>query len=145
MIDAKNENGKFSIPITLIGKNNNEITKDFYLDTGFDGCLKIDKKLFDELKLEKKGEKDVSFANSSNEKADMSRVKFKVDQAEGESEVLAVGWGGRNLLGTRFLQGANIILVIDNSHGIHLTTDRKLAYEIGKTIYMYHQNGGHIV
>lgn len=143
MIDAKNENGKFSIPITLIGKNGNKVTKDFYLDTGFDGYLKIDKKLFDELGLIKNGEKDVSFANASNEKADISRVNFKVDQAEGQTEILTVGWGGRNLLGTRFLQGANIILVIDNSHGMHLTTDRKLAYEIGKTIYTYHQNSGH--
>lgn len=138
MINARMEDGKFSIPILLIGENGNGIMKDFYIDTGFDGYLKIDKYFFDELGLTRIGEKDVSFANGSGEKADISRVKFKIDQAEGETEIFAVGWGGRNLLGTRFLETANIILVIDNTHGIYLTTDRKLAYEIGKTIYTYH-------
>ena len=145
MSEAKNENGKFSISITLIGKGGNEITKDFYLDTGFDGYLKIDKKIFDELELEKSGEKDVNFANNSEEKADISKVKFKLDQAQGETEVLAVGWGGRNLLGTRFFQGIDAILVIDNAHGMHLATDRKLAFEIGKTIFTYYKKGGNSV
>ena len=137
MIDAKNENGKFSIAITLNNKNKS-IIADFYLDTGFDGYLKIDKRLFDELKLQAIKQEKISLASETVENADIAKVKFKVDEAEGEVEIMAVGWGGRNLLGTNFLRVANIILVIDNSHGMFLTNDRNLAYEVGKTIYMYH-------
>ena len=137
MINAKNENGKFSIPITLIGENDITITKDFYLDTGFEGYLKIDKKLFDELDLKKNGEKNISFANSSEEQADISTSKFRVDELKGETEILAVGWGGRNLIGTRFLKAANLLIVIDNSNGIVITTDRKFASAIGKTAHCF--------
>lgn len=137
MIDAKNENGKFSITITLINKNKS-IATDFYLDTGFDGYLKIDKHLFDELEFQVIKQKKISLASGAVENADIAKVKFKVDKAEGETEIIAVGWGGRNLVGTNFLRIANIILVIDNFHGMFLTNDRNLAYEVGKTIYMYH-------
>jgi len=137
MINAKNENGKFSIAITLVNKNKS-ITADFYLDTGFDGYLKIDKHLFDELELQSTKKKKISLASGAVDNADVSKVKFKVDEAEGEAEIIAVGWGGRNLLGTNFLRIADIILVIDNSHGMYLTNNRNLAYEVGKTIFMWH-------
>lgn len=136
MINAKIKNGKLSIPIKLIGEK--EMTSNFYLDTGFNGYLKIDKKLFDELGLHCVTKKNVQLANTITDSADISRVKYKIDNAEGESEVMAVGWGGPNLIGTKFLDDAKIILIIDGLNGIHLTTDRKLAYEVGKTIYLYH-------
>ena len=112
MISAKNENGKYSISITLIGKNKKEIIQDFYIDTGFSGHLKIDKKLFDDLELEVIDKKSISLASGSSDTADISEVEFKIDQAKGKTEVFAVGYGGRNLLGARFLQAANIIFII---------------------------------
>lgn len=139
MIDAKNKDGKISIPIKLIGRT--IIVSDFFIDTGFDGYLKIDKKLFDDLELEKTAEdREISFANNSNELANIARVKFEVDEAKGESEVLAVGWGGRNLVGQKFLKAAGIILIFDPMFdGMYLSNNRNIAYEIGKTIATFHK------
>ena len=139
MIDAKIQDGKFSLSIKLIGKE--EVTADFYIDTGFNGYFKIDKKLFDDLGLEAIQKKDISLADGSIGTADMARVRFEVDQTNGEAEVMAVGWGGRNLIGTKFLGDTKMILVIDGVDGIHLSSDRNLAYEIGKAIYLYHTSG----
>ena len=136
MLKIKTNNEKFCIPIKLIGKQ--EITADFYIDTGFNGYLKIDKKTFDDLGLECIKKETYNFGNAQSEQADISRVKLQTDNMEGECEVIAVGWGGRNLIGTKFLGGANIILVIDGLHGVYLTNNRAVAYEIGKTIYTHH-------
>jgi predicted aspartyl protease len=139
MIDAKIQDGKFSLSIKLFGKK--EVVADFYIDTGFNGYFKIDKKLFDDLGLEATQKKSISLADGGIETADMARVRFEVDQASGETEVMAVGWGGKNLIGTKFFGDTKMILVIDGVDGIHLSSDRKLAFEIGKTIYQYHTSG----
>jgi len=133
MINAKIENGQFSVSIKLIGAK--EVIAEFYFDTGFNGYLKIDKKLFDELDLKIIRKENVNLANGNDEIADISRIKFQVDEAVGESEVMAVGWGGRNLIGTKFLGDTKMILIIDGVEGIYLTSNRMIAYEVGKAIF----------
>ncbi len=142
MIDAKINNEKFCIPIKLIGKK--VIVTDFYIDTGFNGLLKIDKKLFDELELECIRNETVNLGHGQEESADIAKVKIQTDNLTVECEIMAVGWGGRNLIGTKFLNTANIILIIDGTHGICLSNDRNLAYKIGETIFM-HNNKEYIV
>lgn len=135
MIDAKNNKKRFSLSIELIGPKCAKIL-DFYIDTGFSGTIKIDKKTFDELGIIKIREENISNANNSSDKAEIGRVKFQTDKLEGECDVFAFGWGGRNLLGVEFFEGAKCLLVIDyeDGGGVHFSNDRELAFKIGKTI-----------
>ena len=135
MIDAKSNKKRFSLPIELIGPKCTKIL-DFFIDTGFSGTIKIDKKTFDELGIIKIREEDINSANNNSDKSEIGRVKFQTDKLKGECDVFAFGWGGRNLLGVEFFENAKCLLIVDyeGCGGVHFSNDRELAFKIGKTI-----------
>lgn len=139
MIKASNNRKKFSIPIKLIGPNK-KIEIDFFIDTGFTEWIKIDKGYFDLLGIEKIKENKISMGNGIPEKGDIGIVNFETDNLSGNVEVLAIGWGGRNVIGIKFLSLMKALLVFDfvDDGGIYLTNNRNVAFDIGRLLYEYH-------
>src|SRR3989338_2949949 len=141
MIDAKNNKKKFSLPIELIGPRCTKML-DFYIDTGFNGTIKINRETFNELGIVKTKEENVNLADNSSNKAEIGRAKFKTDKLEGECDVFAFGWGGRNLLGVGFFSCAKCLLIVDykDDGGVCFSNDRELASKIGKIIVEHQLN-----